>query len=257
MIDNFEIVEGKLKKCRTLSKICIVPEGVTEIAPAAFEGAICEKIILPESLTNIDRQAFVYCNYLEEIVLPKNLVNIGEYAFMYCKNLKSISLPDSVVVLGRGAFYDCTSLTNVNLGKVENIYGMTFYNCLKLKTLESKYVKHLFEDALANTSKLVSIDFPKVEQIEHAAIDATSLTELILPDSLNFISTYFLSEQPKVPGFKIRLSRFEAEKLFQTCDVFMHDFLSYFAPIQHTLDELIEEGKSLENINKILIESER
>lgn len=87
-----------------------VPNTVTEIAEAAFQGAKNLKTInLPSNLTKIGNNAFRGCLALETINLPASLTKIGASAFRDCKSLENVNLNDSID-FGKNAFNGCSAL---------------------------------------------------------------------------------------------------------------------------------------------------
>lgn len=88
----------------------ILPEGITEIAPATFGiGKKIKNIIIQEGVTSIGQEAFFECAELENIVFPETLLNISTYSFMYCGKLKKLVLPSKLKTIGGYAF----SATNI------------------------------------------------------------------------------------------------------------------------------------------------
>ena len=45
--------------------------------------------------------------------IPDSVTTIGYEAFIYCSRLTSVTIGDSVTSIGEGAFYWCSSLTSV------------------------------------------------------------------------------------------------------------------------------------------------
>lgn len=120
----------------------IVPEGVREIGPRAFEGQPFKNIVLPSSLLQISDYAFYNCNTLESVTFKEGcqLETIGEYAFRFCSNLKAINLPDTVTEIGKYAFADCSGATTLKL---------------------PANIETLGDYAFAATDSLVSVEFPE------------------------------------------------------------------------------------------------
>lgn len=52
---------------------------------------------------------------ITEVIVPNSVTNIDDNAFSDCVNLKSAYIPDSVTSLGEGIFAGCSSLTEVRL----------------------------------------------------------------------------------------------------------------------------------------------
>ena len=81
---------------------------ITSIGDCCFQDCdALEYVILPDSVTRIERGAFITCEDLEYIYLPENLQYIGASAFCYCDQLSYVYVPDSVTEIGSYAFDDC------------------------------------------------------------------------------------------------------------------------------------------------------
>ena len=105
-------VSGDLSKFDTFE----VPEKingfvVVSLADEAFKETNLTKVILPDSIINIGKEAFSGCTNLEEIVLPVDLSFISDYAFNGCTNLGQVELPEKLMVIGNYAFQNCTNLS--------------------------------------------------------------------------------------------------------------------------------------------------
>lgn len=67
-----------------------VPEGITIVGIAAFEGAPLTKITLPSSVVEIGSSAFRDCPKLTEITIPENVALMGNNSFQNCKALAAV-----------------------------------------------------------------------------------------------------------------------------------------------------------------------
>ena len=65
---------------------------------------IGEKVILPNTVTEIGREAFHYQRFLCSIEFPQTLKVIKDYAFADCWKLNSIHIPEGVEEIGESAF---------------------------------------------------------------------------------------------------------------------------------------------------------
>jgi hypothetical protein len=82
--DGMPIEKGK----ESLKKV-VLPQGITAIRRNAFAGAInLTKINIPDGVESIDFVAFAICTSLEEIKLPASLNSIGKQAFAGMTNIK-------------------------------------------------------------------------------------------------------------------------------------------------------------------------
>lgn len=111
-----------------------IENGVLLSAPTLITNAV-----VPNSVTKIGEEAFMFCNDLETVVLPEGLIEIGEGAFRYCYNLKTVVIPSTVTVIGKDAFYKCESLTEIVIPEnVETIRTDAFYGCKNLENAKYK-----------------------------------------------------------------------------------------------------------------------
>ena len=99
--------------------ILVIPDGTDTITEDSCSSCNFSKIIIPDSVKQIGRYAFIRSYALEEVRGCKNVERICDYAFAYCKNLKKFSFGESIKSIGACAFVD-TMLTEIYLP--EGIY---------------------------------------------------------------------------------------------------------------------------------------
>ncbi len=135
-IENGEITiteySGTEREITIPSKIEDRP--VTVIGSKAFEDYDLVSIVIPDTVTIIESEAFRECDCLEKVTLSKQLKIIDDEAFYSCESLAYIDLPGSLKNIGDRAFDYCKSLTtielpdNVNLGFVYMEVYKRLYN---------------------------------------------------------------------------------------------------------------------------------
>ena len=118
-------------------------------------------LILPNSITEIQKYAFYRCGVITSVNIPNSITSIGEGAFFECKNLTSISIPDTVTSIGNAAFYSCENLKNITIPNgVTSIGEAMFYDCKGLTSIIIPDSVTLIEGrTFVECSKLTSITF--------------------------------------------------------------------------------------------------
>ena len=134
--DYAEGAHPRVLRRLTTGAVCVVPEGIKEIADGAF-GRIPEltEITLPGSLEKIGEAAFIYCG-MREITIPKGVAELERAAFLHCDQLETVHLQEGLRVIGWDAFWECSKLTDIQLPKtLEQIGLRAFEHCASLKQL--------------------------------------------------------------------------------------------------------------------------
>jgi hypothetical protein len=92
----------------------VIPNSVTNIEKEAFVGCSgLTTIVIPNSVTVIEDNAFSYCSELISVTLPNSLNKISDYMFVWCSNLTTVIIPKSVTCIGYAAFANCSSIKDV------------------------------------------------------------------------------------------------------------------------------------------------
>lgn len=187
----------------------VVPDGVKEIMPGAFNGCVkIKKIVVAESVKKIGQEAFSDMKSLEEIVLPKDFPVLRSKLFEDSHKLERVSFPDNLREIGS----KCFSGTNIKSLKIPlcvkkigisafaNIYGLEdvilppdfpvlkskmFEKCGRLQHITwPKNLREIGSGCFANTG-LDSLELPEnIEFIGKKAFMAIKAKRLRLPKSL-------------------------------------------------------------------------
>ncbi|HIU98237.1 MAG TPA: leucine-rich repeat domain-containing protein [Candidatus Limadaptatus stercoripullorum] len=190
--------------CDSLTSVTI-GNSVTSIGGGAFSSCTSlTSVTIPNGVTSIGDYAFSGCDSLTSVTIPNGVTSIGNYAFYSCDSLTSITIPDSVTSIGGGAFSGCTSLTSVTIGNgvtsigiyafegCDNLQYNEYDNALYLGNDENQYVVLI----KAKDETITSVDInASTKVIYGSAFEyCTSLTSVIIPDSVTSIGDYAFSD---------------------------------------------------------------
>ena len=198
---------------------------VTVIGNNAFSGCMhIQKVVLPETLEEIEYKAFASAYYLREVDLPEGLKVIGNQAFAYCdleavvlpesleqlayqsfagNEITEITIPAGVKLVGAGSFAYCDDLAAIHVAEGSGVYksvdGVLFSaDGSRLVAYPAaggeKYdipagVEIIGDEAFRGNGKLTTLNFPEgLRVIDRLAFcDAKSLLYIRLPESLEVI----------------------------------------------------------------------
>lgn len=184
-------------------KVVIVPEKspdgytVTSVGEGAFSYRRMTRVVLPDSVETIDRDAFRFCENLLSIKLGKNLRRINSGAFLRCYSLTSITMPEKLYTIGGGAFNGCDSLVSVHMPEgLTTIEGGAFYGCDSLVSVHlPDSVEKLGEGIFEYCDNLSNVNYPKNwKETESPCASpfyrCKSLTSMIVPEGVTKIPEY-------------------------------------------------------------------
>jgi len=193
----------------------IIPDSVEEIEPEAF--AYCTALTdinWGSGLKTIDKSSFGRCEGLTEIVFPDGLEEIKNDTFEFCINITSVTFPDSLKRLGTSTFVDCHALTEVNFGKGLEYIGVNpFKQCENLLELnipsEIEWLE--FRDVmLVNKDTDTVLWFPigldieeytvqdGIKAIMDRAFSDCNLKKVVLPEGLEVIGNHAFAQSKEL-----------------------------------------------------------
>ena len=177
---------------RASIKRVVIEEGIRYAGSAMlFQCSNVKTIKLPQTLTAIGNEAFIYCG-VRRMKLPDNVKKIGSGAFERCSNLKEIIFPREVNTFGESVLYYCSSLERAVLPKnLEEIPGGTFSRCFRLHDLElPQGITRIGDCAFDNTCGFRTLKIPEsVTEIGECAFMRSCLRELTVPVSVKQIGS--------------------------------------------------------------------
>ena len=137
-----------------------IPEGIEEIANAAFRGCNMREVDIPNSIIRIGKAAFSNSSLVSAIV-PEGVTCIEDYAFSGSV-IHAITIPNSVTSIKQNAFEGCTFLDTIILpNALQSIGKSAFRGCGRLHSIVIPNSVTTIEDAaFANCGSLTSFVLP-------------------------------------------------------------------------------------------------
>ena len=114
-----------------------IGNGIDTISSSMFCGSELKEIVLPESITTIQKNAFESCSKLnsDSIFLNEGLVTVEYWAFAYNSHLTEITIPSTVQNIDEWAFLGCDGLEKLKFEgnapknfSVENVNDLLDFN---------------------------------------------------------------------------------------------------------------------------------
>ena len=163
--------ENRLIECTGNIEKLFVADGITAIGEGVFkESNLLTEILLPLSVTAIEKNAFCSCKWLQTVRQSNRkeggaggIQRIGEMAFWGCKCLQFVELSDELTEIGNRAFEHCISLREIYLPEgLEEIPERAFFRCHNLEKIIFPYtLKRIGKEAFAFCYKLTPPKFPE------------------------------------------------------------------------------------------------
>lgn len=151
--------------------------------PNVFKGIVK----IPEGIKTIG-QVFAECSTVEEVILPDSLSTIERYAFKSC-GMKRLTLGKGLKEIGGLAFWNCTQLQGVYIKDLEAWCKISFAYAQYVNPLE--YAHNLY----LNNQLVTTLVIPEtVTYLANNVFDGcTSIENIILHDKMKSIGNYALS----------------------------------------------------------------
>ena len=183
----------------------ILEKGITSIPGNLFhKNTTLMQVIIPDTVTKIEKFAFAECGNLESVSLPGNVNQIGDYVFAKT-GIKGINMPDSILEIGNYVFAN-TKLTELKLPRnlthmgrcvLSGNIGVTEIVIPKtLTTVESKWENILEGDGPFHESNVQKATLEKgITSIPRNLFHKnTTLTQVTIPDTVTKIEEFAFAE---------------------------------------------------------------
>ena len=169
----------------------IVGDSITSIESQAFFNCSEISSITLKGVKTIGPESFKQCVMLSKIELSTNLNSIGEGAFEKCESLKELILPDFITVIGANTFRGCSLLDNISLINIVQIRENAFLDCSSLKNLVlSDNLTYIGSNAFSGTA-FDSFDIPNsVTELGTSILsDCENIKSLTVGSGLSVLSS--------------------------------------------------------------------
>ncbi len=108
----------EIVSCSSTAKVIKVPETiygetVVGIGPNAFVDVEAQKIILPDTVEYLKKNAFNTCEKLEQVELGSGLKRTDLFCFNMCNELRSVTFPEGMEKMTEVCFGICENLGEV------------------------------------------------------------------------------------------------------------------------------------------------
>lgn len=171
-----------------------IPDSVTDISRMAF--SYCESIEeveLPDTIETLKSGAFCGCGNLNTVNIPKNIKNISSQCFSGDGSLTEILLPEGLTSIDGFAFNGCSSLKSVNFpSTLKTVDSRAFYNCESLEKIELNEGLTAVKSYAFKNCKLISeLKLPStLTEIGQSAFEGwANLEEINVPDSVSSLGS--------------------------------------------------------------------
>ena len=196
-----------------------LPSRLRRIRTGAFAGCTnLYKIDIPASVTEIGASAFSNAVRLGTLAIPadSNLISIGDNAFANCTKLRRVDLPASLKSVNGSAFFGTTSNMEINVASKNkhfvSIDGVLF-NYTKSMIVAypagrtaaytvPENVRYIGSCAFAYT-KASLVDLGNVTEIGGSAFAASSLSAVVIPDTVISMVEYAFQSSAYLSSVKI------------------------------------------------------
>lgn len=166
----------------------ILPQTATELHKYVLRSSkVLTTIVMPPNLTAIPEGMFYECPFLEQVDIPETVTSIGSYAFSGCVLLASINLPTGVTSIGYRCFYNCPLLKSITIPDgVTTLDGDVFRGCSQLSQVKLPSQLEIIKDGAFRGTALETFTLPAGVKLQGDAIfgECEKLTTFTFPDGL-------------------------------------------------------------------------
>ena len=213
-----------------------------------LNGELITELVIPDDVVRIKDCTFCGCN-ITSLEIHNRVSEIGNNAFNSCSALTSVTIPNNVKYIRNGVFNACTALKNLYIEDGENAL---YLGCCERPNLSYMEGKGLFYDCPLETAYIGrDLSYSSLHSAKNSGYSAfsknTTLTNVVLGDSVTSVGMYAFKDCPKLSNIKISDSVTSIESYaFQGCK----GVTSLAIPnnVTHIGDYVFQDCNSLESI---------
>ena len=174
----------------------IIPDSVTVINDNAFcNFTSLESVVFGKNVAHVRPSAFMNCIVLKNVQFNENLEHIYDSAFENCYSLEFIDLPEGLQSIQNSAFLNCSGLKQINIpSSVFYIGRSAFARCDALTHVyvPGNNMQELHEDIFYGCQSLETAELGNgITTVAHNMFGAcTNLKEVKLPSTLKTIGSF-------------------------------------------------------------------
>lgn len=147
------------------SESVIIPaiiEGKPVTRIHAFDCAFIKNVIIPDSVTNIDRKAFADCQELQSVTVGASIKELGDNIFYQLQKLKNVEIKNGVTIIGDSMFSYCPSIETIIIpNSVKTIANGAFEGNTSLKLLKiGNNVEYIGASAFSGCTSIQEVTIP-------------------------------------------------------------------------------------------------
>lgn len=183
-----------------------IPSTVTVIGDGAFWESSLTAITLPESIREIQDDAFTACSRLKSITLPSSVEVWGEDILSECTQLESITLPQTMTAVPKGLAWGDVMLEDVALPEgLESIGSFAFAECTALKDVElPSTLKQIDGFAYSYCTGLEECVIPEsVTELGNGVFYQAGLKTASLPQGITVVPNAMYECCASLEGFRV------------------------------------------------------